>query len=289
MPQLLLNKSPVPITVGESDLIITEEALREGIPELCDRMNWTFAPPPDIAEQPLVRWKVTWLPQTGDTAIVIHACHVLGDGGVIAQMQSTVSDFYQGKAPEWPMPTYEKYFELPPRLPAERFNEVLHKHIPNLINDYDPKTFMEMYQSQVNATERVDLIFSLEQLRLLQRIANEQAGTGNRLSRGDALIAYTITLFNRTYPQPFNQLMNVVHVSHTCFTRASYIFLTSNFRRAAASLLPTQNTSCTLSPPRVTPSSTLSVSRYRTSTSSTSAPSRSLCETRCRKSTTTSS
>ena len=131
--QLLLNKSPIPITISESDLIVTEEALREGIPELCDRMNWSFAPPPDIAEQPLVRWKITWLPQTGDTAIVIHACHVLGDGGVIAQMQSTVSDFYQGRAPEWPMPTYEKYFELPPRLPAERFNEVLHKHIPNLI------------------------------------------------------------------------------------------------------------------------------------------------------------
>ena len=195
-------------------MVISEESLREGIPELCDRMPWSYSPPDDIHAHPLVRWKITWLPKTGDTAIVIHACHVLGDGGVIAQMQSTVSDFYQGRAPEWPLPTYEKYFELPPRLPKERFDEVLHRHIPNLVNDYDPITFMDMYDKQIKATERVDLVFSLEQLRLLQRVANEQAGTGNKLSRGDALIAYCITLFNRTYSYTFNQLMNVVHVSH---------------------------------------------------------------------------
>ena len=77
-----------------------------------------------------------------------------------------------------------------------------------------------MNQELQRLTETVDLTFNVERLRLLQGVAVNQAREllgGQQdvmISRGDAFIAYIVTLFNRCYPYTFNQLMNVVHVSH---------------------------------------------------------------------------
>lgn len=209
----MLNKSPVPLIVETRvGAPPSDEALSEGDPSVLDPFPFAFLPPPDIAEHALVKWKLTVYPDTHQSVFTIHACHALGDGVTISRMQQTLSDFYQGLPSSEPLPTYEKYFSVPRPLSRDTFAKTLER-VPNLKEDYDPPTLMKMWTETKERTDRVDIIFTKKQLKLLQERASKEGKA--RLSGGDALVAYMISVFNRTYPKldgqaQFNQLMNVV-------------------------------------------------------------------------------
>lgn len=80
--QLKLTKSPIPLTVAESNIVFTGDDMRASrIPvDLVDPLPWTVFPlgAKRMSEEPLIRFKLTTLPVTEETALVVHACHVLG-------------------------------------------------------------------------------------------------------------------------------------------------------------------------------------------------------------------
>ncbi|KAH8109365.1 hypothetical protein DFH11DRAFT_1515645 [Phellopilus nigrolimitatus] len=205
--KIVLSKSAIPLIVTTGDRTPTDKQLSEGDCPVFDPLPWLHAPPVDVENHPLIRWKVTNYPSCNECVIVITSCHVLGDGWTISMLQQTVSDFYEGVALSRPLPTFEKYFEVPSPLSGIA-PEHLMEYMPHLREGYDQEQIAEKWNSKMETTERVDIVFNDEQMSVLQKMAS--LGAGRRPSKGDTIIAYLFTVFNRVYPYPFNRLMNVV-------------------------------------------------------------------------------
>ncbi|KDQ11326.1 hypothetical protein BOTBODRAFT_91332, partial [Botryobasidium botryosum FD-172 SS1] len=67
------------------------------------------------ADEPLVRFKITYFKRTGETALGITWNHALaGDAYAFLRFTHTLSSFYQGLPSPYPKPTFAKHFFLPP-------------------------------------------------------------------------------------------------------------------------------------------------------------------------------
>ncbi|KAF5364441.1 hypothetical protein D9758_010677 [Tetrapyrgos nigripes] len=247
--EISLSRSPVPLTVVEAfpnQPVPTSQEIVSGYQPILDPPPWMFEPPVDAHKYPLIRWKLTRYSfgtitrmQRHESILVVHACHVLGDGSLVRYIQQTLSDLYQNPngTPSVPLPTFENYWiaaersrKSSPDISKAR-QEVLKEHlfdlqpaVANRTSSQDlslKETEMQM-QKWIDSTEAIQYQFSAEQMDLLQRIAMEtqlppfQTPVGGkqerlvRVSKADAILAYMFTVFNRVYPEKFDRLVNVI-------------------------------------------------------------------------------
>lgn len=132
--------------------------------------------------------------------------------------------------------------------------------------------FFAMYGEMLGSTERVDLQFSLNQMKTMKDVAR-RAGKGS-VSTQDALAAYLITVLNRVEPDtPCTQIMNVVDVSASVILIVDPCSQPSQFRGA-----PVSSYNSTYKPPSISAAGNLTITHFSddlppsTYASSTSSP-----------------
>ncbi|EJU01506.1 hypothetical protein DACRYDRAFT_22625 [Dacryopinax primogenitus] len=204
-----LAHASLPITYCDSQLVPTEEMLRDFHPDVVDPVLTDNDNPPSRKE-PLVKMKVTTFVNTGETTITWAFCHVLGDGLTFFRFTNMISQFYRGLPAVHPLPTYEAYFRPPPSLPRHLVAPVARELAPHLLQHYDREEAGELYARSFLSTTRLDMQFSLEEINLLKLEASRKAG--QNVSKQDALAAYLITAINRVRKIPINQIINLVNV-----------------------------------------------------------------------------
>ncbi|KAJ7627250.1 hypothetical protein FB45DRAFT_59150 [Roridomyces roridus] len=151
-------------------------------------------------DEPMLRLKITFCPKTRETFIGWSSSHMLGDGEFVYQFMYAWSQFYQGEAPKFGMPTYEKYRTAPP----DEINDnpstasFISRYLPHLAELHPIDKWAEMIGEAFNASTPVDILFTADHIQQLRTIADSWPGrTGSGTSAHDAIAGYIITTMNR--------------------------------------------------------------------------------------------
>ncbi|EIN11503.1 hypothetical protein PUNSTDRAFT_131668 [Punctularia strigosozonata HHB-11173 SS5] len=206
--RIALTNSAVPITFNRTSVDPRPEVefMQEWHPDFLDQLPWSFAPTSNN-DEPLLRCKYTYWEATNESSFAASWCHVLGDGLALFQFCDNLHHHYLGLQPRT-MPTFEKYTAQPPTLEQSALVETI-PLVPHLAIDYAPEHFFAMYTQMLDSTCRVDLQFTKDQLQKMRAMAERHARV--KISTQDALVAYLITVLNRTERVPARWLMNVVN------------------------------------------------------------------------------
>lgn len=99
-----------------------------------------------------------------------------------------------------------------PTIPAHDVRSTLAK-IAHLGINYSPENFYKMYADMLGTTSRVDFKLTTEEVFAIKAMANQCPGAqGNRLSSMDAMLAYFVTVLDRTEDEPIQKIVNVIEV-----------------------------------------------------------------------------
>lgn len=225
---------PIPITISSYSGTYTDEQVYSVFPPFLDPLPWDFEAPVDPEKQPLIRFKITNILRTGETAIAIHTSHAVVDGISLFRVLNMLNDLYCGAnlADMTPV-NYESYFSPPPPYlepGGEAYKRAMSK-MPFLEQGHTGQVILEKWLKALADTDRVDLFFTKEHMDVLSRRANAgRPKDAKPLSTGTVLPAYLFTVFNRVYGKPrFNRVLSVLGVSLQFFFNKYAWIITFSF------------------------------------------------------------
>ena len=109
-------------------------------------------------------------------------------------------------------PTFEKYTNPSPTIPHQHVHSTLAK-IAHLGIDYSPDNFYKMYADMLATTSRVDFKLTMEEISAIKaKVKRYPDAQGKRLSSMDAVLAYFVTVLDRTEDEPIQKIVNVIEV-----------------------------------------------------------------------------
>jgi hypothetical protein len=156
------------------------------------------------ADSALLRFKLTFS-QT-ETAIGVSWNHTLGDAMVLQRFMNLVSQSYQGLAPSYPPPTFQKHWFPVPS--AQSCQEIL-PLMPHFRETYHFSELGSMYAKVNNSIVRVNKRIERDQIEALRERLRLNF---SELSAQDCITAYIITVFNRFIDSPIVNVTNVASV-----------------------------------------------------------------------------
>ncbi|CAF2718278.1 unnamed protein product [Rotaria sp. Silwood2] len=140
----------------------------------------------DSSDEPLVRFKLTHIVQSGEWVLGISWYHPLGDAASCLHFSNTLSRFYQQMEPTKPLPIFER------RLWREDEANPLVLPIPKQVREAQPtEEVLKFFLADQLNYDQVNLHFSGEQLATLRKLAG-----GDSVTIQDALTAYIILTLN---------------------------------------------------------------------------------------------
>jgi hypothetical protein len=154
---------------------------------------------------PLLRFKLTFS-QT-ETAVGVSWNHTLGDAMVLQRFMNLVSQSYQGLAPSYPPPTFQKHWFPVPS--AQSYQETL-PLMPHFRETYHFCELGSMYAKANHSIVRVNKRIEKDQIEALRGRLRQNL---SELSTQDCITAYIITVFNRSVDSP---IVNVTNVASVC-------------------------------------------------------------------------
>lgn len=135
-----------------------------------------------------------------------------GDGFAVIAFVTTLSDFYQGKAPASPF-THEKFFLPDPIIrPSASHHEAM-KGISWLAVEFDDNFHYKFIEDMEEKTTCIDYVFEKWHA---QAICDDiKASSKTRLSTGDALAGYLVELTRSVMTEPPRYVQQLVGVCDT--------------------------------------------------------------------------
>ncbi|CAF4350064.1 unnamed protein product [Rotaria sp. Silwood2] len=185
--------NPIPITFVVNNNLKEWPLDSSVIAEVNDKLLQTFIDEVQVtkffnnpSDEPLVRFKLTHIVQSGEWVLGISWYHPLGDAASCLHFSNTLSRFYQQMEPTKPLPIFER------RLWRE--DEADESMLPSMkqLRDAKPvEEVMKIFLADQPNYDQVNLHFSGEQLATLRKLAG-----GNNVTIQDALTAYIILTLN---------------------------------------------------------------------------------------------
>ncbi|KDQ11322.1 hypothetical protein BOTBODRAFT_457979 [Botryobasidium botryosum FD-172 SS1] len=206
---IALTNSPVPVftSVCDDETVVPEDRVVQGD-------NSRLVPDAHVAatnaDEPLLRFKITYFKQTGETALGITWNHVLGDAYAFLRFTHTLSSFYQGLPSPYPKPTFARHFFSPPLTDPSTVS-AFEAAMPYLVKCYDLTSFLASYVKVLQETEQVHFRFSKAQWKEIRDKVHEGAADGETFSNQDCLTAYLTTVLTRVLNAPIQRVLNVVN------------------------------------------------------------------------------
>jgi hypothetical protein len=149
---------------------------------------------------------------------------LLGDGTALHRFWVTLSDYYLDIQPAV-TPTFEAFLQPPPILERNLVDDTL-KLIPEWGVTYEKQVMVDKFLAMIASTSRLDLKFTLEQLKAMRAAASRGVSPGTRISTQDSLVAYLVKVLSQLAPAPVGQMTCVVNVgpSIVSFISCSHIW-----------------------------------------------------------------
>jgi len=125
------------------------------------------------------------------------------------------SNYYQDLPPEM-IPTFEKFGDPAPKIERQFIYDTL-AQVPHLGIQYSTKRFHEMFNEMLSTTSRVDIKLTVEEILAIRDMVTKSTKT--KVSTMDCLVAYFVTVLNRTEEVPIREISNVIEVKHTQYSK----------------------------------------------------------------------
>src|ERR1700733_7052116 len=126
----------------------------------------------------------------------------------------TFSNCYQDLRPVL-IPTFEKYLHPAPKIERQFVYDTL-VHVPYLGIQYSVKQFYELYSEMESTTSRVDIKLTQAEIMAIRNTGMKT--TKAAVSTMDCLVAYLVTVLNRTDDMPISKIFNIIEVGHTWYS-----------------------------------------------------------------------
>jgi len=185
--------NPIPVTLVVNNHLNKWPLNSNVIVELNEKLLSTFIDQVQVlklfhnsSNEPLVRFKLTHIVESGEWVLGISWYHVLGDAAACLHFSNTLSRFYQRMEPTKPLPIFER------RLWRENEADQSLLSIMKQLRDAKPSEiiFKNTFADQINY-DQLNLHFSGKQLAELRTLAG-----GDNITIHDALTAYIILTLN---------------------------------------------------------------------------------------------